>query len=651
MKIKSIEYENFRNFKNRGFVEFSIDGKPTIIYGNNGAGKTTFHQLFQWIIYGKVKFNKTTNDKLLYNLEMEKTCAVNSQFSVFGKIDFTHDNEEYSIRREWIYKKSLFDIKLLNEKFSIIKKNDSNDWIKINNPEEFVEQILPSGLADYFFFDGESMIADLKLKGRDSAKNLKKALYLILDLNIYDKASSVIGSPTTSNSVLKTLTLRKTDSGSSTELQTLGNQYESALEKRDSLQANLDEISRQIKEKQDRITELSELIGGANSQKEYNKMREYHKNTKANYLSLVEEQYHLFGDTMIESFPKFFLSTAIKRASQVIESQSSMQKVLPGVDVPLIDALLKEEKCICGNKITDKEREELTKLYSQLPPYGYANLYNNFTLIAKNWGKEYSREKVEKHISEVTKLILLAQKEEEEIAKIDEKIKEDKKYEKLVDERKEAEQALEDLKEDASKCSGELRIAGLRVDKLLKEIERLSSTLEVNKTIDLKISIMEQVKDYFDQLLIEKSKSYSEKLQDTIQQLLDEMLEAKRTVEINNDFTLKVYDSYGDESKSEGQFATVSFAYIGGIFKVLKSEKLLENKEFPLVLDAPFSKLGDEPRQKVINVLPNYAPQIIIFTKDNLHNDFQENNIGRVYTITSNEEQNIAEIKEGYLWK
>ena len=651
MKIKSIEYENFRNFKNRGFVEFSIDGKPTIIYGNNGAGKTTFHQLFQWMIYGKVKFNKTTNDKLLYNLEMEKTCAVNSQFSVFGKIDFTHDNEEYSIRREWIYKKSLFDIKLLNEKFSIIKKNDSNDWIKINNPEEFVEQILPSGLADYFFFDGESMIADLKLKGRDSAKNLKKALYLILDLNIYDKASSVIGSPTTSNSVLKTLTLRKTDSGSSTELQTLGNQYESALEKRDSLQANLDEISRQIKEKQDRITELSELIGGANSQKEYNKMREYHKNTKANYLSLVEEQYHLFGDTMIESFPKFFLSTAIKRASQVIESQSSMQKVLPGVDVPLIDALLKEEKCICGNKITDKEREELTKLYSQLPPYGYANLYNNFTLIAKNWGKEYSREKVEKHISEVTKLILLAQKEEEEIAKIDEKIKEDKKYEKLVDERKEAEQALEDLKEDASKCSGELRIAGLRVDKLLKEIERLSSTLEVNKTIDLKISIMEQVKDYFDQLLIEKSKSYSEKLQDTIQQLLDEMLEAKRTVEINNDFTLKVYDSYGDESKSEGQFATVSFAYIGGIFKVLKSEKLLENKEFPLVLDAPFSKLGDEPRQKVINVLPNYAPQIIIFTKDNLHNDFQENNIGRVYTITSNEEQNIAEIKEGYLWK
>ena len=51
MRISQIEYENFRNFKEHGKVECSTDGKVTIIYGVNGAGKTTFHQLFQWIIY------------------------------------------------------------------------------------------------------------------------------------------------------------------------------------------------------------------------------------------------------------------------------------------------------------------------------------------------------------------------------------------------------------------------------------------------------------------------------------------------------------------------------------------------------------------------------------------------------------------------
>lgn len=651
MKIKVIEYENFRNFKNKGKVEFSTDGKVTIIYGFNGAGKTTFHQLFQWIMYGKVKFNKTTTNKL-YNLDLEKNSIVNSQFSVFGSIDFEHENEIYSIRREWKYKKTLFDVSLLKQEFSISKKCPNADWKRINNPEEFVEQILPSGLADYFFFDGESMISDLKVKGRDSAKNLKKALYLILGLNIYDKACKVIGDEDQTTSVLGNLTLSKTGSGTGAELETLGLKYQSALEKRDSLQANLDEINRQIKEKQEKINELSEKIGEAKSQKEYNEMRIHHKKTRDNYLSLVEQQYHLFGDTIIDTFPKFFLSTAIQRASKVIETQSNMQKIIPGVDVPLIDALLKEDTCICGNKITQKEIETLSKLYKQLPPYGYASLYNNFTMTANNWGKEYSRNKVEKHIETVTNLISLAQKEEMAIAEIDEKMKDDKKYEKFVTERIEAEQEIDDLNVHLSRCSGELAKAKIIVSNTYKEIQRLSSTLEINKTIDLKISIMKEVKKYFETLLVEKSIIYSDKLQNTIQKLLDEMLEAKRNVEVNSDFGLKVFDSFGDESKSEGQFATVSFAYIGGIFKVLKTEELLSNKEYPLVLDAPFSKLDNETRSKVAKVLPNYAPQIIIFSKDDLRNEFEEDKIGSVYTIISNDEQNVAEVKEGFfLWK
>ena len=108
--------------------------------------------------------------------------------------------------------------------------------------------------------------------------------------------------------------------------------------------------------------------------------------------------------------------------------------------------------------------------------------------------------------------------------------------------------------------------------------------------------------------------------------------------------------SPNDESKSEGQFAIVSFAYIGGIFKMLRSEEHLAGKEYPLVLDAPFSKLGAENRQNVVDIMPTFAPQVILFSKDDLHGAFPADKIGHVWTIVSNDEQNVARVEEGHLW-
>ena len=58
MIIKEVEYKNFRQFKEHGSIKCSSNGKITLIYGKNGDGKTTLHQLFHWIFYNTVNFNK-----------------------------------------------------------------------------------------------------------------------------------------------------------------------------------------------------------------------------------------------------------------------------------------------------------------------------------------------------------------------------------------------------------------------------------------------------------------------------------------------------------------------------------------------------------------------------------------------------------------
>ena len=211
MRIKSVEYENFRNFKERGKIECSTDQKVTIIYGRNGDGKTTFHQLFQWIFYGEVHFNKTATDKL-YNLEFEQEATPGSEFEVMGRINFIHGGEDYTLRRTAYFEKDILgNTRYLREELELQKKDNDSNWKSINTPVETIEKIIPSGLSEYFFFDGESMIADLSTKSNDSAKKLKKALYSIFDLDILDLAIEHIGNTDSKMTAIGKIYLSKGD--------------------------------------------------------------------------------------------------------------------------------------------------------------------------------------------------------------------------------------------------------------------------------------------------------------------------------------------------------------------------------------------------------------------------------------------------------
>ena len=187
MKISQLKYENFRNFKDYGIISFPVDGKVTIIYGTNGDGKTTLHQLFQWIIYGEVHFNKTAGDEM-YNLQYEHALSVGTVFSVKGTIDFEHTNaagetEYYTISREWKYRKKLQRSEKFEEHFSLLKKNEDNDWKKVQNPAEIIEEVLPSALSQYFFFDGErieKMAGEVNSGKSEEFKNAVKEFNIVL---------------------------------------------------------------------------------------------------------------------------------------------------------------------------------------------------------------------------------------------------------------------------------------------------------------------------------------------------------------------------------------------------------------------------------------------------------------------------------------
>lgn len=652
MKIKNIEYENFRNFKDHGMIKCSTDGKVTIIYGKNGDGKTTLHQLFQWIIYGQVKFNKTTTDHL-YNLAYENELDYGQVFNVWGRIDFEHSGSEFSLTRTYTYKKGVDDSEKIGEDSSLQKMDDDYNWKRVDKPEESIEKMLPSGLAEYFFFDGESMIADLRVKGRDSASKLRKALYSMFDLDVIESAINHIGRTDLKTTVLGKLYLGKSSIGSGSEVSAIKTNIETAQNLIAQKTEQIEKCDGEKEEKKKIIQTISEQIGSTKSKADYEKQRRDLKKQRDVFLENANSAQHQFGDEVMSMFPQLLISKAVNDAKNKLNLQANKSQLPSGINRRLISYLLKlnTKTCICGRDLCDDEREHIRKFLDMMPPKSYSSMYQDFTKTAARWGNGYDKQSVE----EIIKRVLINQNSasecEKKIKELDDCEKNSKDIEDLVVGRQKAEDRVAELDRMINGLNSQIEKAKPYLKKQMKDYDKLTEANELGRIATEKIEIMQEVLRYFSDKLDKESVEYSKKLQVNIQNLLDNMLTSRRNVSVSQEFAVRVTDSYNDESKSEGQFAVVSFAYIGGILKMLKDDDNLQGKEYPLVLDGPFSKLDPDQRQNVVNMLPTFAPQVIVFSKDDLHDVISKENIGRVWTIVSNDEKNVAKVEEGKLWR
>lgn len=652
MKIHKIEYENFRNFRDKGNITCSTDGKVTIVYGKNGDGKTTLHQLFQWIFYGNVKFNKTATQHL-YNLAFESEQEYGSVFHVWGCIEFEHEGHRYALSRTNIYKKQINYSEIIGEEVSLQREDDDYNWNRVDRPLETIEKILPSGLSEYFFFDGESMIADLRVKGKDSANKLRKAIFSMFDLDILEAALDHIGRTDLKTTVLGKLYLSKGKVASGSQISAIKTNIESA---QNVLADHSEKIQNAKEEKQkqsDTINQISEMIGGSKSKQEYENERKDLGRQRDIFLDNAASEQGQFGDAIIDMFPRLLISKAVNDAKGKLNYKVNNSHLPGGLSKRLIYYLTSDvtTECICGNPLCAENKDHIREFLKLLPPRSYVSVYGDFIRTTDRWGNEYDKEKIETIIKRVLDNQEGAADCDRRIKALDEAEKQSKDIEDLIVARQDAEDRIQELDELIVGLESKVKGYEVYLKKQMKEFDKLTSENKDNAIIQQRIDIMQEVATIFSDRLVQASDTISHSLEDNIQDLLNKMLTSRRSVSVTRDFAVRVTDSFNDESKSEGQFAVVSFAYIGGILTLLKNENELSNKEYPLVLDGPFSKLDPDQRQNVVDLLPDFASQVIIFSKDDLHGIISPDHIGRVWTIRSNAEKNIATVEEGKLWK
>ena len=652
MRINEIEFENFRNYRDKGCITFPHDGNVTVIYGPNGVGKTTLHQFFQWVIYGETHFNKTTGNEM-YNLDFEKSAKLNQQFAVRGRIDFEHPDKNnqvqyYSLRRKWVYEKKAKGSQIVSQSCSLLKKV-GDDWGNpISYPERLIEQILPSGLSQYFFFDGESMIADLGTTGQKSAKSLRKALYRLFDLDVYENALAHLGKEDSSSTVLGKLHDTWAKQATDQKVIMQRKTFESIQKTYAKIEGEVKELKKEISEKEEEVRFLSEKIGQATSKKALEAQRKAIKNNIKSLEDSVKNEKHQFGSSVMTQYPYLFIARVVEEAQLRIGLKVEDQKLPRGLTKELVETLLEDNVCLCGNPIGEAERSALEVLRTMFPPLSYKYIYDQFKQSAAHWTATYDDELLPKHLKEIFKFRDTIDQSRKSIRDIDEALKQGDNVDDLIEQRSYTEKSLAKLRNQLSQKEKDLGVQQKFVDQEKGKLDKMLTENNVAMDLQLRMDIMEEVRKHFEQKLLIETNAYSKDLQKAIQVLLDRMLSGTRRVTMSPKFELSVKDNFGKEDKSEGQFAISSFAYIGGICKLLSEIPSLSDKEFPLVLDGPFSKLDAQHRQNVVDTIPTYAPQVILFSKDDINDCFGESGPDHVWTIYSNEDRHISKVEPGY---
>lgn len=649
MLLKKISLDNFRCFKGHHEMLFSTnnDKNVTLILAENGTGKTTMVQAFQWILYSKVE---EFNDKGLLNLVIKNEMPNNSSIEVSAEIELEHNGIDYKISRSQLYKKDDFGtVKGDSPKLSISKKDKygNTTFNDINESLSTINSILPESLSKYFFFSGERIDTMSKeaLKGR--VNEFKNAVQNILGLDVLNKAMEHL-KPTLSGSVIGRYNSLIDETGSQ-EAKELRSSIYRNNEKIEKTQQRIDEIEPQIAYYKEQIKKCDETLlqyrEVESQQRNLNQLKldieNYQKVRKGQVAELVAK----FGITY-----KYMSSKLINDALVELKDTNNIDKGIPDIRKTTIDFLMKRGKCICGADLHEYDCEAVTNLRDLLkyiPPESLGTQINHFKANARNILRDsegYYDSFVSKMAAIRTTDKQIAEKEHE-VGKYNESIlnNSNDSIARTKSQQNEYESTLSKLESELIEAKSNIAFAEKEIKKAESDIVKLELKEKKNYSIEIQRRYAQAAYKIIEATYEFEEKNVREELETDINELFKQIYDGGMTISIDENYKIKSFvnglqDATSNLDQNTAKSYSIIFAFIVGVLKMAKEKVEKKNSnvsvntsgEYPLVMDAPLSSFDKKRIKNICEVIPGIAKQVIIFIKDTDGDIAQEYMIDKV---------------------
>ncbi len=629
MQLQQIELLNFRQFRNEA-IEFaqSSDKNVTVVHGANGSGKSTLLNAFTWLLYDEVDFD-TRPDRLASEGAMAE-ASTGESICVCVELDFLHDGTEYVARREIEYEKradSDFDGELVDANMTVEYRKDGQ-WEERLNPDNTLDQIIPKRLSGLFFFDGEDID---ELAGIDNQDRIQEAIQNIMGLTILERSTRH----------LDTVADRfedEVEKYASDELSDLISQKRDIQEAVDDLQRKLQDTKRSKDQVEQEIFDLEQKLERLDESAALQERRNEYREERSKIIENIEE----INEQIRKEVSDYgFIPLSMPLIRETAEELDSMRErgLIPSeLSNSFIDSLLESGSCLCG-----RELKPGTEHYRKVEAMKGEAIGD---------GVEQGALRIVGHLNRVS------EEESEFFETVDEIIEERKElhdklddYDELIDEISSELQKLDQTTE-SGQTIGELEsereenernrdtlisdIGGIeeRIDHKKDELKSLKEEIEQQRDeheeallAKRRQKATELVEEELESSFSEFKNQVREWANDEIKKTFGEIASKNFTAEITEEFKLKIWQEVGDDrvevDKSTGERQIASLAFIGSLVKIARQRYESENDSeyftggiYPLVMDSPFGALDKRHRQKVGEVIPTLANQVVVFATD-----------------------------------
>lgn len=645
MVIKKLILHNFGVYAGENEFVFEGDKPIVLIGGMNGRGKTTFLEAVLLALYGQSSFAYSESAYKSYSGYLrsfvnrgakDNTCSVTLEFENNSGIV-----ENYVIRRSWDS-----ESKRPKEQVIVHKDGEYNEFLA-NNWSLFVENILPSALSSFFFFDGEK-IAELAVDHTND--QLKDSIRSMLGISVLD----ILGNDITRN--LKRMNKAGKQSTSAEEVERLREEKESVIEELTAVDTELEKIKNKINKDNDALEALHQLYT-AKGGDAVNKREEMLKNRGSLEAGLSKEKGILF-ELAAEELPLLLVGDLLAEVKLQATDEHISSVMIESVNQ--LDSFYKDFiSGYSGDKRAGKDFLDFVK--KQTEGNQVETLYglSEQALFQVNDLLEGS----------LATTLCTARETIKKKAKLEKKISELDSYLSLDINDKELQAIYKNIKKAEQRViDDQVKLAEIEQQRSTVNARVIAVTSEFNKNVEIYLATAEgrdssdRITKYSNMALniireyrIVLQKKKTDLLAETITDCYLKLANKKnlvRKIEMNPETLYwRCLSDDGSEiprdslSAGEQQLMVIS---------ILWALALCSKKKLPVIIDTPLSRLDSMHRTSLITTyFPNAGEQTIILSTDSEIDEgyykLMKKNIGDEFTLEYDEASKSTSIQKGYL--